>query len=302
VNVGRWQTRAAAYVLLLTDEYPVFEGDHPVDYRLEEPASPSRLKLVVWKFITAIPHCFVLFVLTIGLVPVTVAAWLAIVVTGRHPPRLHDYAAGLVAWYARLAVYLQSLTDDFPAFSLRADAGRSGRNAYQLSAVIGLIPAVAVTGFAVFIVGFTGTHVRQEVSYDALHREATVTSEVESGLMRLMSVTDPADAELGLFRPDADARFIAFTVSISNRRGAGEIVPVATSSFRLEDARGAFSPPILIGVDGVPGPGVIESGRAGEALLVFEVAGGQPPQRLVWDVLDYITFPRRGETIEWVFT
>ena len=66
-------------MLLLTDEYPVFEGDHPVDYRLEEPASPSRLKLVVWKFITAIPHCFVLFVLTIGLVPVTVAAWLAIV-------------------------------------------------------------------------------------------------------------------------------------------------------------------------------------------------------------------------------
>ena len=30
VNVGRWHTRGAAFLLLLTDDHPVFEGKHPV--------------------------------------------------------------------------------------------------------------------------------------------------------------------------------------------------------------------------------------------------------------------------------
>lgn len=302
VHVGRWHTRAAAFLVLLTDDHPVFEGEHPVVFELDEPERLSRPKLVMWKFITAIPHFVALFVLTIGLVVVTILAWATVVVSGRHPPALHRYGSGVVAWYARLAVYLQSMTDDYPAFSLRTTAGRSSTRAYRISAGIGLIPACAIAGFAIYIIGFTGTHVTSDVSYDALRNgAATAPATVESGDMRLVSVSDPADAQLGLFRADPDARYVAFTISIRNRRSAGETVPVAASSFRLEDPNGDFHSPVLVGVDGDPGPGAIPESRTGEALIVFEVPGDQPPKRLIWDVVDYIAIPRRGETIEWTF-
>jgi hypothetical protein len=97
VHVGRWHARGAACLLLLTDDYPVFEGEHPITYELAGPSVVARRKVIVWKFITAIPHLVVLFVLTVA------------------------------RWYSRLAVYLQSLTDEFPAFSLRSTAGRSSQ-------------------------------------------------------------------------------------------------------------------------------------------------------------------------------
>lgn len=302
VHVGRWHTRAAAYLLLVTDDFPVFEGEHPVTYELSGPVTVARRKVIVWKFITAFPHFVVLFVLTVALVPVTAVAWVALVITGRHPRALHSYAAGMVRWYARLAAYLQSLTDEFPAFSLRSTAGRSSRRAYRVSAAIGLIPAVWVVGFSVFFIGFTGTHVTREVSYDDLRSgAATSPATVESGEMRLLTVTDPADEDLDVFRPNVGARYVAFTISIRNTRSAGETVPVAASSFRLEEAGGEFRQAVLVGVDGVPGSGAIADDRSGDAVVVFEVAGDRQPRRLIWDVLDYIPFPRRGETIEWVF-
>lgn len=303
VNVGRWHTRSTAYLLLLTDDYPVFEGEHPVTYELREPATLARWKLAVWKFITAIPHFVALFVLTLGLVPVTVIAWLALVIGGRHPRVLHHYTSGVVCWYARWAAYLQSLTDEFPAFSLRTTAGTSSRRVYRVSAIIGLIPASAVVGFLVFIIGFTGTHVTNGVSYVELRNgETTSAATVESGAMRLETVRDPADPQLGLFRPATNTRYVAFTISIRNRRGAGESVPIAASAFRLEDANGQLHAPVLVGVNGVPGPGSIGAGQTGDGLVVFEVSGEQPPHRLIWDVLDYIAVPRRGETIEWIFS
>ena len=101
---------------------------------------------------------------------------------------------------------------------------------------------------------------------------------------------------------EVGTRYVAFTISIRNRRSAGETVPVVASSFRLEDANGKFREPVIVGVDGVPGSGAIGAGRTGEGLVVFEVQAEQPPQRLIWDVVDYISIPRRGETIEWIFT
>jgi hypothetical protein len=303
VNVNRWHTRNTAYLLLLTDDYPVFEGEYPVNYELREPATLARWKLVVWKFITAIPHFVGLFVLTLGLVPVTVIAWLTLVIGGRHPPVLYHYTSGMVCWYARLAAYLQSLTDEFPAFSLRTTAAASSRRVYRVSAIIGLIPASAVAGFLVFIIGFTGTHVTNDVSYIELSNgETTSTATVESGAMRLEIAHDPADPQLGLFRPVPNTRYVAFTISIRNRRSAGETVPITASAFRLEDANGQLHAPVLVGVNGVPGPGSIGAGRTGDGLVMFEVSGVQPPRRLIWNVLDYIAVPRRGENIEWIFS
>jgi hypothetical protein len=119
--------------------------------------------------------------------------------------------------------------------------------------------------------------------------------------MRLLTVTDPADDTLGLFRPEAGTRYVASTISIRNLRSAGETVPVVGSSFRLEGVDHESHEPVLVGVDGAPGPGAIEVRRTGEGIVIFEVPGDQPPKRLIWDVVDYIAIPRRGETIEWIF-
>ncbi len=290
VNVGRWHTRSTAYLLLLTDDYPVFAGEYPVTYELREPATLARWKLVVWKFITAIAHFVVLFVLTLGLVPVTVAAWLTLLVAGRHPPVLHHYTSGVVCWHARLAAYLQSLTDEFPAFSLRTTAVyvESSRR-YRVSAFIGLIPTSAVVGFLVFIIGFTGTHVTNDVSYVELRNgETTSSATVESGVMRLEMVRRPSRPTTRAVPTRADARYVAFAISIRNWRRRREKPCRSPHQHRLEDADGQLHSPVLVGVDGVPGPGSIGSGRTGDGLVVFEVPGEQPPHRLIWDVLDYI--------------
>jgi hypothetical protein len=58
---------------------------------------------------------------------------------------------------------------------------------------------------------------------------------------------------------------------------------------------------VLVGVDGWPGSGSIAAGTRGMAVIVFDVAETGAPVKLVWDVVDYIAVPRRGETIEWIF-
>ena len=94
VAVNRWQVRAGSFLLLLTDQYPPFEGDYAIRYDVQYPDRLSRWKLVIWKFITSIPHFVILFFLAFSLVPVTLIAWFAILFTGRYPQGLHGYVAG----------------------------------------------------------------------------------------------------------------------------------------------------------------------------------------------------------------
>lgn len=82
----------------------------------------------------------------------------------------------------------------------------------------------------VFCIGFTGTHVTREVSYDELRSgEATSAATVESGEIRLLTVTDPADEGLGMFSPEAGARYVAFTISIRNAQISSPVVTASES-------------------------------------------------------------------------
>jgi hypothetical protein len=67
----------------------------------------------------AIPHYLVLLVLDMGVVVVTIAAWVTIVLTGRHPRRLFDYTVGVMRWHNRVVCYAFTLvTDHYPPFRL----------------------------------------------------------------------------------------------------------------------------------------------------------------------------------------
>jgi hypothetical protein len=121
VKSWRWQANVAAYVGLMRDEYPPFsweEGRYPVRFQVEYPERLSRLLIFV-KWLLALPHYIVLFLLGLAAYLAWIVAWWAILITGRFPRALFDFLVGLGRWNWRVQAYTNLLRDEYPPFSLR---------------------------------------------------------------------------------------------------------------------------------------------------------------------------------------
>jgi len=116
-----YQARAGAYIGLLTDEYPSTTDEQRVHLQIAPPveASLSRwLPLVKW--LLALPHYIVAALLVIALLCTTILAWGVILIRGRYPRGLFDFAVGVNRWILRVTAYISILnTDRYPPFSLR---------------------------------------------------------------------------------------------------------------------------------------------------------------------------------------
>ena len=123
-NLMGFVNRVASYGLLMTDVYP--STDEEQNVHLDELPYPDVerdlnrwLPLVKW--LLAIPHFIVLFFLYVGVFFVAIAAWFAILFTGRLPRGLFDYMAGVLRWSNRVTAYAIVLTtDEYPPFRLAA--------------------------------------------------------------------------------------------------------------------------------------------------------------------------------------
>jgi hypothetical protein len=117
----RFSTRVIAYFLLLNDIYPSTDEEQYV--HLDYPYPDAQRDLNRWmplvKWFLAIPHYIALFFLVIGGFFVTIAAWFAILFTGRYPRGMFDYMVGLHRWGARVEAYaFLMVTDRYPPFRL----------------------------------------------------------------------------------------------------------------------------------------------------------------------------------------
>jgi hypothetical protein len=117
----RFSGRVTLYVSLLDDRYPSTDEQQSLRLDLRYPDVPSDLNrfLPLVKWLLAIPHYIVLFVLGIGAFFAVVMAWFAILFTGRYPRGLFDYVVGVHRWGLRVAAYALVLTTDrYPPFRI----------------------------------------------------------------------------------------------------------------------------------------------------------------------------------------
>jgi hypothetical protein len=121
--LARFATRVWAYLALLRDEYPSTDEEQAVHLGIAYPDAARDLNrwLPFVKWLLAIPHYVVLVFVGIAAIFCVLAAWLAILFTGRYPRALFSFVVGTFRWWLRVAAYAFLLTTDrYPPFSLSA--------------------------------------------------------------------------------------------------------------------------------------------------------------------------------------
>jgi hypothetical protein len=121
LELTRFSNRVGVYLALLDDRYPSTDERQAV--RLDVPYPNAKVDLNRWlplvKWLLAIPHYVVLLFLFIGAFFAVIAAWFAILFTGRYPQGIFDYIVGVFRWGNRVGAYAFWLvTDEYPPFRL----------------------------------------------------------------------------------------------------------------------------------------------------------------------------------------
>jgi Domain of unknown function (DUF4389) len=117
----RFSNRVGAYLALLSDRYPSTDEQQYVTLELDYPDVAHDLNrwLPLVKWLLAVPHYVVLLLLYVGTILAVIAAWFAILFTGRYPRGLFDYVVGVMRWQTRVVGYAFVLiTDRYPPFRL----------------------------------------------------------------------------------------------------------------------------------------------------------------------------------------
>jgi hypothetical protein len=122
LELQRFISRVLIYLALMDDTYPSTDQHQSVHLDYPYPASASDLNrwLPLVKWLLAVPHYILLIFLDIFALLVAIAAWFAILFSGRYPQDLFRFIEGVARWHNRVIGYALTLvTDEYPPFSLR---------------------------------------------------------------------------------------------------------------------------------------------------------------------------------------
>jgi hypothetical protein len=308
VGLHRFSNRAVAYFGLLTDKYPAFEGDWALQYEVDYPEKLSRWRVFFWKLITSIPHFIILIFLYIAALVVTVIAWFAILFTGSYPRGLHRFVVGVMRWSARVTAYTESLTDEFPPYSLDHEAGPGSRASVVVSAIIGSLVlaigiAVVATAVTIFLILTTGTKTVRVEYDDVVGGTASSRSvKMDDIEFTLRSASDPAVEDI--LAPRLGKRLVAFSIAYTNDKGPAarrigtglaNVGEIDRDSVRLETDDGVEKP-ILLTLDGVAAPLRVDGQASGELVAYFEIEADAEVEEL-----RAYPDPDVGRHVRWVF-
>jgi len=123
LELQRFGNRVVVFLALMDDRYPSTDDHQSVhlDYDYPDASRDLNRWLPLVKWLLAIPHFVVLFFLWIAAVLAVVAAWFAILFTGRYPRSLFAFVEGVLRWTQRVVAYAFLLvTDVYPPFTLSA--------------------------------------------------------------------------------------------------------------------------------------------------------------------------------------
>ena len=115
--VVRWSTRVSAYLYLLSDVYPPFNGDDDVTYPIgvEIPGGVRLNQMaVLFRLVISIPAYILSSLIGGGLGVLLLPIWICSLVLGRLPIPLYRAIATATRFNARCAAYFLMLTPEYP--------------------------------------------------------------------------------------------------------------------------------------------------------------------------------------------
>lgn len=300
VGFNRWGANVTSYMALLRDEYPPFATDpgrYPVRYEIDYPEKLNRW-LILIKWLLVIPHYIVLYILFFIAVLVWFIGWFAILFTGRFPRGMFDFLVGVMRWNYRVTGYTSLLRDEFPPYSMAAEAGPGSRTSVILSAIAGfvLVPVVVGGFIALSTIDVSETHEVPVRYSDALAQRSTFPVDIEGTEVILLRAEDSVN--LGQTRiPRTGHRYVRFQLEITDIDSP--FTSVARRTFVLQDSRGREHDPVV--VQGVPGEYILSGGETVTVGVVFEIPQGDQPSSLTYSP-GFAAFVPFGERVRFEFT
>lgn len=121
----RWSVQVSAYMYLMTDAYPPFNGnttDYPVRVSFDGPLISYSRPKTIFRGIIALPLDLLRYYVVGPLLGLgAVGAWFVIVITGKQPRGLQELLELGLSYTARSDGYLCLLTETYPP--LQDDSG-----------------------------------------------------------------------------------------------------------------------------------------------------------------------------------
>ena len=121
LELMRFGNRVIAYLALMSDRYPSTDEQQSVQLDIPYPDAERDLNrwLPLVKWLLALPHYPILFLLSAAAVLAVMVAWFAILILSCYPRTLLDFVDGVLRWQNRVGAYAFILvTDRYPPFRL----------------------------------------------------------------------------------------------------------------------------------------------------------------------------------------